>query len=794
MIIKRIEIDGFGKFSGATFQLGDGFNLVFGNNEDGKTTLMSFIKMMFYSSSSKTEKATDLFKSLRKKYRPWNGSPMQGAIEFEFNDMEYRLQKEFLKSEVSDKTTVFCKTTGESLNIENGNEAGIYFFGMTLDEFERSVFIGQSGGFSADSASDSLAMRISNLTVSGDEGVSHELILKRLSDAIEELVSKSRKKGLIVAEEQKLADLKFEEQKLIRLEDEQKELELKIAHLEGEISKLEECLNSVSDGQQWEAAKKELNAFYALHNKQNLLKAVKNQLALYDADENLLREYAQKATALNKEIESSIILIQEATASKSATTISDEEYARISALDQKATDIRCDLALINDRIKDLYNELTAKRRAAAKAAKWTSLIPFSIGLALAVIVFLSNPIYLTACAGILGLGIIITIVMLCTVKQRASCNLSVQLAKRDFEGALRELSVFSEDMLQKAPDEIASVLSIRLSDTVSSLSEELSRYHCSNINQLRKQSAAAQAENIQAISEQLSLQKEEFIALACTVKAASSYSAAKILYVELCESLDSLEKLTAEIETICTATGISNISPELVDKKIRELGEFIENAPKAEATPTVSVEAVRKELKEKRLVLSEYQSKLVLPPRSLNEVARLIEEAERSLARLNARYNELVLAFEVMNEAILDTNKGLGSHLSEKVGRYLNEISAGRYSDIIVPRDLSLEVRDNVGQGYHEWKYLSSGAIDRVYLCLRLAITDILAQDKEPLPLFFDDILANYDDESCKTALIFIKEYLKNSSSASQVMFFTCHSHIKELSKNIFENCNEISL
>ena len=204
MIIKSIEINGFGKFSGNLFTPQKGFNLVFGHNEDGKTTLMSFIKMMFYSSSSKSEKAADLSKSLRKKYRPWSGEPMSGAIEFEAGGMEYRIQKEFLKSEASDKTGIFCKTTGETVQIPNKNDAGEYFFGMGLDEFERSIFIGQTGGFSADSASDSLAMRIANLSVSGDENISHELILKRLTEAAEELVSKSRKKGLLIEEEQKL--------------------------------------------------------------------------------------------------------------------------------------------------------------------------------------------------------------------------------------------------------------------------------------------------------------------------------------------------------------------------------------------------------------------------------------------------------------------------------------------------------------------------------------------------------------------------------------------------------------
>ncbi|MBQ9737026.1 MAG: AAA family ATPase, partial [Clostridia bacterium] len=123
MIIKKIEVGGFGKLSNTIYLPQNGFNLVFGGNEQGKTTLMSFVKMMFYSSSSKSEKAADIFKSLRKKYRPFSGSPMSGAIEFESDGLEYRIQKEFLKSDVSDKTVIFCKTTGEELDIKNKNEA-----------------------------------------------------------------------------------------------------------------------------------------------------------------------------------------------------------------------------------------------------------------------------------------------------------------------------------------------------------------------------------------------------------------------------------------------------------------------------------------------------------------------------------------------------------------------------------------------------------------------------------------------------------------------------------------------
>ena len=369
MIIKSIEIEGFGKFSGYTLNLKEGFNLIHGGNEYGKTTLMAFVKMMFYSSSSKTEKASDLFKSLRKKYRPWNGSLMLGSIEFEFNGMDFRITKEFLKSEASDKTTIFCKTTGENIQIENKNEAGEYFFGMKLDEFERSIFISENGGFSADSSSDSLAMRVSNLTVSGDENISHQTILKRLSDALEELISKSGKKGILAEEIKKLDDLKFEEQQLINLEKDQSELESSIVKLKGEILDIEETLSRITEGQSLDAAKKELNALYTLHNKQNLLSAVKNQLSSYDAPEAALREYIQKATHLCESIDEKLIKIQELTSKSSETNISDDEFSRLLALEETSLNLRSDINILEGKAKDLDNRLKSSLLCATKTKR-----------------------------------------------------------------------------------------------------------------------------------------------------------------------------------------------------------------------------------------------------------------------------------------------------------------------------------------------------------------------------------------------------------------------------------------
>lgn len=70
MKINKLHIGSFGKFKDYELELKDGFQIVYGNNEDGKSTLMAFIKMMLYR---KLEGGKDINKNFRKKYQPWDG-------------------------------------------------------------------------------------------------------------------------------------------------------------------------------------------------------------------------------------------------------------------------------------------------------------------------------------------------------------------------------------------------------------------------------------------------------------------------------------------------------------------------------------------------------------------------------------------------------------------------------------------------------------------------------------------------------------------------------------------------
>ena len=222
MKLKRVEIDNFGKFKGFSLDFSDGMNFIYGNNEDGKTTLMSFIKMMFYGNVGA---ARDL-SNLRKKYRPWDGASMGGALEFEADGKLYRIQKRFGATAGKDEVSVQCLTTGEPVLLKKEEEAGSHFFHMELDGFERSVFIGQTGGFSKKDSgkTDEITEKLTNLTTSAEENVSLTAAMSNLNSASEQLITKRGNAGLLIESRNLVAELQEALRNAVDLEAAQREL------------------------------------------------------------------------------------------------------------------------------------------------------------------------------------------------------------------------------------------------------------------------------------------------------------------------------------------------------------------------------------------------------------------------------------------------------------------------------------------------------------------------------------------------------------------------------------------
>ncbi|HZW98335.1 MAG TPA: hypothetical protein VFF56_05785, partial [Bacillota bacterium] len=223
------------------------FTVLYGKNEDGKSTLMAFIQMMFYGYKGRVK---DISRNPRKRYKPWNGQEMKGFIEFEALGANYRLERSFGASNTTDEIAAWNLDKGEQVNLPRSKDPGQVYFQMDADAFDKSVFIGQSGSIISDEeGSGEITNRLLNLVTTGNEDVSHKKVEQRLQVAQETMVSRSKSKGLLVDQRSKLEQLqsqKFEAEqdelekaailaKINRLTKERKELEEEKKQLEESI-------------------------------------------------------------------------------------------------------------------------------------------------------------------------------------------------------------------------------------------------------------------------------------------------------------------------------------------------------------------------------------------------------------------------------------------------------------------------------------------------------------------------------------------------------------------------------
>jgi len=187
MKIKKINIASFGKLNDFQIEPCSGLNIIYAPNESGKTTLLSFLKFIFYGVKQKKHPGDLTFKE---KYIPWNSSSVSGSCEIETDDAQYVIQR--TDGDSGSKISVF--------NLENGeirkdiNNPGNFFMKIGERAFTDSCFISNIQSIS-DSSSD--GELISLLTDSYDDKATYSKIHKELTERHLQIVSDKRKSSTV---------------------------------------------------------------------------------------------------------------------------------------------------------------------------------------------------------------------------------------------------------------------------------------------------------------------------------------------------------------------------------------------------------------------------------------------------------------------------------------------------------------------------------------------------------------------------------------------------------------------
>lgn len=765
MKIKSIYISAFGSLKDFSLDLTDGLQIIYGENEAGKTTVCEFIKAMFYGS----RRTAGMTMSAREKYAPFDGSPAGGRITFQKDGGEFVLERQFRKSDATDKVTLTDLATGKSEAV--AADIGKELFGISMPAFERSVFIGNSPAFLSDeNAQGEINQKLADTALAAEDGVSYKKVLNRIDTARLKLISKSGKTGSLINDIQNcnsLIETLEETDRAAHRKQEMvtalRETEDKLKKITAELEKEQAVLDSAKDIQNTNKLKEYLEL------KESLDKLTR-ELTLPDgtvADEMFIKKFEfgfSKLENLRQKAENTaeeLKRLNEAAADRKSATVEElrerikAENSRAEALSKKTAEKQAEIEETELEAENLKRELEN-----AKTAKK----PFNLLLLiLGVLIIVSGAgLYLPIKSIALSCGI---------------CAAGIAMLALSFIIRPRDLA---------AQSKIETALELKLA-ALSSKNAEFT-------------ALGGEAGNIDSRIENLTVALNFGVNDENRIKdtAERLKSEQALLSGETVKTLKFFG-LPEDIDTNALKEQISGLSGKADEQKqiklrlsylSRDLGGISYEQAKEKLETSKNNDAVFDIEKQKQTVkaLSDAKSDLQTAKARLEtelktgfqnlenpeDLRREITEIKERIAEKQAFYDAANVAYSVLEESFIAARQSFGSTLENETLKNLKALTVGSYKAVNISKDFEITAERTDSFGMHNVEYLSRGTKDQAYLALRLAVSKLISE-KEPLPIVLDDSLSQYDDKRFLSSLDFLREYAENS----QICLFTCHDFVK---------------
>lgn len=186
-MIKSIYIESFGAIKDKEINFDDGLNIIYGENETGKSTICAFIKAMLYGMDN--SRKADIRSVARKRYMPIDANRMSGSMTVS----NYKITAVFGKTSKEDVMTVIDLITGEIVDECVGKK----ILGVAEQTFSNLLFIeSYNPKLSSD---DEIVSRIANLKDNGDENISYNKAIDALNAAKRKITGRT---GIAVLEDE----------------------------------------------------------------------------------------------------------------------------------------------------------------------------------------------------------------------------------------------------------------------------------------------------------------------------------------------------------------------------------------------------------------------------------------------------------------------------------------------------------------------------------------------------------------------------------------------------------------
>ena len=765
MKIETLYISDFGKIHNRKIDLDKGLNIIFGENESGKSTLCAFIKFIFYGLYGKTGEKLH--------YISWQSSSASGYAVVSDENKRYRIEREAIcvssadgKTSLREKCLITDLLTGAA--VFQGKNAGEIFFGVPADVFESTVFVGQLEDSRIGGRS--LAEATENILFSGDESINTQKAMKKLDDARVFLLHKNRHGGKIAELTARKEELEAQLEEAKKASGDVISLEWMCRSLGGKVEKEKQRLADCDQ-------KLELFEKYSLRRLYLKRRAEdKHKKELEDECEKISLadgfggkkvyedEYIASLEALTRSIDSASARYEAAKAEKAKSAGKMKEFNEKMEIFRK-------FGKKTEKRDAVVKGIISSRNSAKKLGT-ASLICFPLGIALIICAVLCLTAVLPeilmipfAVAG--GVGVLAALMTFLLKSGKKSnmlrlCGLFGCKSYKDFD-ALYRAAVKEEPMLEYIESE--------------KIKAEKAEADAENALTLAKEhSAKVLAEAGFEVGENI----RDSISAAIEICRAEKEKLGKVLLL-LSEQEKKLDDIDDRLRAYDDDFLRSAISAEYDEAQIAAMD--IKNIKKNRDFLQGSITAMNEKFTESEKKLAVLSATSVSP----DEISEELTGVSREIDVLTEKFNAYVLALESLEKAGENLRSGVSPKIAKTASGLMSKFSLGKYRTVGVDEEFLMTYTD--GASTHSADALSAGTSDLMYISLRLALIDILYETNIP-PMIFDESFSRIDSTRLSSALSLLNEICK---SGVQGLIFTCHGR-EEAAMREIGGCNVIYL
>lgn len=717
MIIYKLRAS-FGKLKG-TLELQAGYNELYLPNEAGKSTWSAFLVAMLYGVDT-TERANAQNQGLpaKERYRPWDGSPMEGAVELEWQGRRITIERSTTGRVPMGKFAAYDSLSGTPIPELTGENCGKLLCGVERSVFERSAFIRQLGlTVTKDVA---LEKRLEALVATGEaDGMSCSEVEKELKSRRNRLIGRAgripQRSAEATALEQRLKELHSLQEEAMRLHAQKENWEQQRSEAQGLLDRLERAREA-----QRRAGLDELEA--QIDRQEQYCHQLEETLLHLPSEETLHR------------------LRQELDRKESALQTAKMELAFHNGSVEKPQNAGCFAGLDGEAalVRAQQDEAEYRRLMATKPKKLRILLLLSVlltaaGAGLSLFSLLPGLLF-----GVFGLLMLITVLAL-RFRSKAKLQKNALQAERL--------------LLRYGLEDIGGLLPLA-EEYAAEMASYQKKYEENQLEQRDLQAACAAAQ--QELDEVL-LRVQRFAPDCRNAKACrDAISDALTVHAELLSCRRQSQAQRRQYQTLLPVLG--NAAHRDTDPEALEFDEAKLLYEKRSATE--HLEQLNSRLDQIRGALSAMGDPVAME----SALEQLREQIDRDTVQLEI----IDIAMAALQEADEALRTRFSPRITAEAGQILSELTGEKYATVLLDPELQLSVREDGGRVMRPAAAMSCGTADQMYLALRLAMSRQLLPGA--VPLILDDTLVNFDDTRVKAAVKLLKKEAENR----QVILFTC--------------------